>query len=473
MPSVYQLLLQGYLRYTYSMEKYQSFIFDSYQFDSVTRQIKLNYSYDDKLHFTEVITLAKDAPLERASTPDFDRALFALHLAGGASYYKVFAPKKIQIRSGKLSQDQADFWNKFYTKGLGEFFYQNKLDWRGHINFPVNPDAPKPLAHQELPVPQKALIPFGGGKDSQVTVEILRRHNINLTLFRMQPHQFITELAEINKLPLLQVGRTISPNFFEIRKRADAYHGHIPITGYVTFLTMTVALLYGYDSVFFSNERSSDYGNVEYLGMQVNHQWSKSNEAERMMTNYLQKYVTGTTRYLNALRPLSELAIAQIFTREPKYFHHVTSCNRNWLWDKLGQDPHQGRWCGECEKCAFVFALFAAFLPMERVIDIFKKNLFEDQNLLSHYHQLWGAEAFKPFQCVGTPEETKAALYLATRRDDWAATFIGQEFVKNELPSIGDPDKLVADALKPDYAGVPPYIAAIIKQELAHENHRA
>jgi hypothetical protein len=192
-----------------------------------------------------------------------------------------------------------------------------------------------------------------------------------------------------------------------------------------------------------------------------------------MMTNYIERYVTHQTRYLNALRPLSELAIAQIFTRQPKYFNHVTSCNRNWLWNKLDQNPQQGRWCGECEKCAFVFALFAAFLPMARVVDIFKKNLFEDQALLSHYRQLWGAEAFKPFQCVGTPEETKAALYLATRSDDWANTFIGQEFVKTELPKITNPTQLVEDALKPNYADVPPYIAAMIKQELAHEHHRA
>lgn len=453
------------------MEKYQSFIFDSYQFDADSRQIKLNYSYDDKLRFTEVITLAKDAPLERANSKDFDRALFALHLAGGASYYKVFAPKKIEVRSGKLNQDQVDFWDKFYTKGLGEFFYQNELDWHNHVHFPVSADAPALLAQKELPEPKNALVPFGGGKDSQVTTEILRRNGLDITLFRMQPHKFITELAELNKLPLLQVDRTISPDFFEVRKREDAYHGHIPITGYVTFLTMTVALLYGYDSVFFSNERSSDYGNVEYLGMPVNHQWSKSNEAELMMTGYLQKYVTHQTRYLNALRPLSELKIAQIFTREPKYFNHVTSCNRNWLWDKLGQDPHQGRWCGECEKCAFVFALFAAFLGMDRVVDIFKKNLFEDQNLLSYYRQLWGAEDFKPFQCVGTPEETKAALYLATRSNDWAQTFIGKEFVSTELTKISDPDKLVADALTPDYSDVPPYIATMIKQELSHENH--
>ena len=444
----------------------QRFVFDSYKLNVAEGNIKLMYGFDDSLRFTETIMLPKDIPIKNLDSPDIDRALFALHLAGGASYYKSFAPNRIEVKSGKLNHEQANFWNEFYTKGLGEFFYQNKFNYHGLINFPVDDDAAHALPHTPPNEPKNALVPFGGGKDSQVTVEILKRNNINVTLFRMQSHKFITELAELNKLPLLEVGRALDAQIHGLSKQG-ALNGHVPITGYVTFLSFVIGLLYGYDSVFFSNERSSDYGNVEYLGMQVNHQWSKSNEAELMMLDYTQKYVTHKIRYLNALRPLSELQIAKLFTREPKYFAHVTSCNRNWLWDKLGQNPHQGRWCGECDKCAFVFALFAAFLPLERLVDIFKKNMYDDETLLTRYRQLWGAEDFKPFQCVGTPEETRAALYLATKNDEYANTFIGQDFIKNVLPNIKNPNKLVKDSLAPDYSDVSPYIADMIKKELA------
>jgi hypothetical protein len=449
------------------MKSYEKFIFESYTLNREARTIELRYSFDDELHFTEKITLADNAPLEDAESPDVQRALFGLHLAGGASYFKAFAPKQIEVRSGHLNAEQAAFWNDFYTKGLGEYFYVNKINYHGLINFPVSPDAPAEITQEAQPTPRKALVPFGGGKDSQATVEILRRAGIDITLFRMQGHQFVTELAEVNNAPLVEVSRSLDPQLFELNKQG-ALNGHVPITGYVTFLTMTVALLYGYDSVFFSNERSSDYGNVEYLGMQVNHQWSKSNEAELMMVSYIERFVTRQTRYLNALRPLSELAVAKIFVQEPKYFAHVTSCNQNWLWQKLDQNPHEGRWCGECDKCSFVFAILAAFLPLETMVnDIFKKNLFDDAALLPRYRQLWGAEAFKPFQCVGTPEETQAALYLATRREEYANTAVGQEFLQKVLPTIEDPEALVAHALTPDYNDVSPYIAELVKQELA------
>lgn len=444
---------------------YQRFVFDSYHFDPQKRQITLRYSFDDSLHFAETITLPQDVPLNHTNSPDFDRALFALHLAGGASYYKAFCPPQIQVKSGQLNAEQADFWSQFYTNGLGEFFYKNKIDFRGLVNFPYSADAPHALKGDQLTSPKHALVPFGGGKDSQVTVQILRRHNADITLFRMQDHHFITELAHLNNLPLVSVQRQLDPLLFDLNKQG-ALNGHVPVTGFVTFLTIATAILLGHDSVFFSNERSSDYGNVEYLGMQVNHQWSKSNQAEQMMRSYIERFVTRKVQYLNLLRPLSELQIMQLFVREPTYFYHVTSCNRNWLWQKLDQDTHQKRWCGKCEKCAFTFALFAAFLPLHKVEDIFGKNLFNDNNLLSHYRQLWGAEAFKPFECVGTPQEVQAALYLATRGADYADTVIGHDFIINMLPKLPNMDQLVRDSLTADYSGVPAYTSNIIKQEL-------
>jgi UDP-N-acetyl-alpha-D-muramoyl-L-alanyl-L-glutamate epimerase len=448
------------------MTTYSRFVFDSFSLDKETRQIKLTYNFDDSLHFTETITIPADAPLERAESPDEQRALFGLHLAGGASYFKAYCPPTIEVKSGKLNADQAAFWNEFYTKGLGEFFYQNKIDYHGLINFPVHDNAPASIDASELPEPKKALVPFGGGKDSQVTVELLKKRGVDSTLFRMKGHHFITELAELNGLPLLEVNRALDAQLFELNKQG-VLNGHIPITGYVTFLTLTVALLYGFDSFFFSNERSSDYGNVEYLGMEVNHQWSKSNEAELLVTKHIESFVTRQARYLNVLRPLSELAVAKLFVREPKYLAHVTSCNQNWLWARLDENPDQPRWCGECDKCAFVFALLAAFLPMNKVVEIFGKNVFDDEARLPQYRQLWGAEDFKPFQCVGTPEETQAALYLATRADDYAATVVGREFVEKVLPTITDPEALVKAQQAPDYRDVPDYIADMIKQELS------
>lgn len=442
------------------MATYQRFIFDSYDLDPQTRQIKLNYSFDDAVHFTETITLPGDFPIQNAGSPDVKRALFALHLAGGVSYYKAYCPPIIEVKSGVLSQPQAAFWDEFYTKGLGEFFYQNRMDYHNVVQFPTTGDVDALPGTEEI-VPLKTLVPFGGGKDSVVTMELLKKQKADLTLFRLRQHHYIDELAELTGLPLLNVGRTLDPQILELNKQG-ALNGHVPITGYIIFLTVVIGLLGGYDSVAFSNERSADYGNVDWMGMQVNHQWSKGLEAEQLITGYLQSYVTDKVRYLNPLRPLSELRIARMFAKYPKYFLATTSCNRNWV--MLDTNPHQGAWCGQCYKCAFIFALYAAELPDDTVVTMYGKNMFEDETLLHTYRQLWGAEGMKPFDCVGTPEEMQAAMYLALKKPVFANTPIGRDFTQNV--KISDPNQLVADALELNYTGVPEITHTLLKGEV-------
>lgn len=433
------------------MDTYRQFIFESYELDTTNRRILLHYSFDDSLQLTETLPLPPELPLERANDPDIQRALFALHLAGGVSYYKSFIPKEIVVKSGQLSPEQAAFWNEFYTKGLGEFFYQNHIDFRGLVNFPAtSQDAP--LLKTGTSLPLKTLVPFGGGKDSVVTMEILLDNNVNMTLFRLRHHRYIERLAAITHLPMLTVERTLDPQQPQL-KLQGGLRGHIPITGYITFLTIVICLLGEFDSVAFSNERSADYGNVEYLGMQVNHQWSKSQEAELLQTAYIASYITNKVQYLNPLRPLSELKIAQMFAKHPKYFAHTTSCNVNWK--MLNNNPGNTAWCGQCYKCCFIFTLYAAELPNDTVVTMYGKNLFADAALLDKFRELWGAKPIKPFDCVGTPEEMKAAMYQATKKPAFANTIIGQDFIKNVWHTIPDPEALTAAVLKPDFSGVP------------------
>lgn len=432
------------------MDTYRQFIFESYELDTAHRQILLHYSFDGDVQLTETLPLPPELPLTRANDPDVQRALFALHLAGGVSYYKSFLPKEIVVKSGQLSPEQAAFWNEFYTKGLGEFFYQNNIDFRGLINFPATTQT-TPLPKVAPSLPLKTLVPFGGGKDSVVTMEILLDNNVNMTLFRLRHHRYIEQLADITHLPMLTVERTLDPQQPQF-KQQGGLRGHIPITGYITFLTVVICLLGEFDSVAFSNERSADYGNVDYLGMTVNHQWSKSQEAETLLTNYIASYITNEVQYINPLRPLSELKIAQMFAKHPKYFAHTTSCNVNWK--MLDNNPGNTAWCGKCYKCCFIFALYAAELPDDTVVRMYGQNLFANAELLDMFRQLWGAEEIKPFDCVGTPEEMKAAMYQATKKPVFANTVVGQDFIKNVWHTIPDPEALTQAILQPNYSGV-------------------
>ena len=396
------------------MKDHSNFIFESYNFDPSTGEIALHYSLDGEVHFTEIITLQKDGLFPSGVDPELlNRALFALHLIGGISYYKTCCPKNIEVRSGKLTKDQANFWNTVYTKGLGEFFYQNSLEFEGLINFPAEAkEAPKPIAIEEEH--KRVLVPLGGGKDSLVTVELLRATGLESVLFRMGSHPLIDATAKAANLPLIGVERELSPELFRLNKEG-ALNGHVPISAYLAFLSTVTALLYGFDFIALSCERSASEGNVEYKGHTINHQWSKSLEFELMFQDYVSSYLTPDIECFSVLRSMSELHIAQNFAALPQYFPHVTSCNANW---RIVEEKPEERWCGLCPKCAFAFNQFAAFLPQAQLLEIFPKNLYEEEALLPLYKQLLGLEGFKPFECVGTPQETEAAMHLAVERGE-------------------------------------------------------
>jgi hypothetical protein len=359
-------------------------------------------------------------------------ALFALHLMGGTSYYKTCCPKTIEVRSGELTKEQADFWNTVYTKGLGEFFYQNKIDFHGLVNFPISNVTLSPskgdIAEDGLrrAQPDKVLIPIGGGKDSVVTVESLRESGAEITLLRMGTHPLIDEMVQTMDISCINIKRQLSPSLFRLNEE-DALNGHIPITGYLSALTVVIALLYGFDKIAMSNERSANEGNTEYLGEKINHQWSKSEEFEKMFQNYIHDFIDPSLNYKSHLRSMNELEIVEKFVQYPQYFHCTTSCNKNWK--IVSKKETDNVWCGKCPKCAFVFCLFAAKLPKEKLIEIFGKNLYEDESLIPLYMKLLGEEGFKPFECVGTSEETKEAFELAHKRGDLDDTPIMQLYL--------------------------------------------
>ena len=290
----------------------------------------------------------------------------------------------------------------------------------------------------------RILVPIGGGKDSVVTMELLRKSGAKVTLLRMGGHPLITEMASVAGLPMLTVRRSLAPQLFDLNAQG-ALNGHVPITAYLSILAVLIALLYDFDGVAMSNERSANEGNVEFKGMTINHQWSKSLDFEKLLRRLLAESIGTNIEYFSALRPYSELRIAELFSGFPQYIDHVTSCNANWK--ILAEEKTPNRWCGTCPKCAFVFVCMAAYLPEETLKTMFGANLFEKDWLVPLYRELLGTVNFKPFECVGTPEETKAAFLLARKKGGYKTSAVMKMFEKEVLPTITDPEALIAKTL--------------------------
>ena len=391
---------------------------------------ELAYAFDDGEELVETIRFpqAPAVPAERRAA--FDAALGLLHLVAGVSYYKAGVPPKIELADGPLDDTTADLLEALYLHGLAEFAYRNKLDLRGRISFPRG--AQKPSNATGLNLPKRTLVPIGGGKDSLVAVEAIKAIGGEATATWVGHSALIAACAERTGLPTLNIQRELAPGLFELN-RQGAWNGHIPVTAVNSAILAVAAVLYGYDSIAFANERSASAATLEYDGQQVNHQWSKGYAFEQLLGNWLHTHVASDLDYCSLLRPYSELAITRAFAKLTPYFDAFSSCNRNFK--LLGPKPVD-RWCGQCPKCHFVFLALAPFLPKPRLLSIFGRNLLDDENQAAGFDALLEYQDHKPFECVGEGAEARAAMYALSQRPEWQEDALVARFRSEILPQL-------------------------------------
>lgn len=411
------------------------FRFVSYHYDVKNAEVRLNYAFDEAFQFCEKIKFHKaKTQLTAEELSAVDTVLFFLHIACGISYYKAFVPQTMSIETGNLNHEQAEFFNEFYLKGLGEFSWRNNLNLNQMIHFPWN-EKPNHCTPSTLVLPDVTAVPIGGGKDSNVVLETLRTHGEKVVCIAQGRPRPIRESIAVSGCDEIEFTRTIAPELIALNGQAGVYNGHVPITGVYAFCLALCAVLYGYDKVAMGNERSANVGNlVRKDNFEVNHQWSKSLEFEKNFNSFAQKYLLQNFTYFSMLRPLSELDIASRFAKLSKYHSVFTSCNKAF---KLDKEKRLERWCGGCDKCRFVFLALAPFMDKQALIQAVGKNILSDEKQLSGFEELLGLSNHKPFECVGEVEECAVAMHMLAQKEEWKNEFIVQELYPRLLEKYG------------------------------------
>jgi hypothetical protein len=386
---------------------YRQFIFEDYVFDADNHTLRLNYSFDETVHFTE--TFHFDFDFMAYDSVTLDRACQSLFFMAGVSYYKAYLAPEIVIRKGELDKAAANFFSKTYQKGLGEFFFVNRIDPHTPVNFPTTVEQLEPLPPTDK-FSEGTLVGIGGGKDSLVSVEILRTAADNLATWSVGYRPQLTPLVERIGLPHYWVDREWDQSLLELNTKG-ALNGHIPISAILACAGVVVAVLSGKRDVVVSNEQSANEPTLNYLGEAINHQYSKSGEFEQDYQAYLMHSLGQAVRYYSLLRPLSELHITELFANHSFDIYHdvFSSCNR-----AFRHDSDHLFWDGTCPKCAFVFLALTPFLSQTKLETLFSgKNLLKDPSLEPTYRQLLGIEGDKPLECVGEIKESRVAMRLA------------------------------------------------------------
>jgi len=441
--------------------KYPSFVYKSHSHVLTDKGLKLSFEFavshnnsnfskdnEENITFHPTITIHQvtQKHLDQITPELLHNWIFHIGLMEIPSYWKATTSPAIVISQEVLppqgfKKKQATWFKNLLLQGLGEFFYVNDIDFTSvdYVKFVVEDEnqaesAPLTSLTNHSPTapssatPSKILVPVGGGKDSALTLGILDRNSIPYSTFLLEPHSPSTAdiIASSNSQATLTATRIIDKKLLDLNQKGYL-NGHTPFSAYLAFLSSFVAQLFNFDEIFLSNEHSANEGNTLFHDVMVNHQYSKSVEFEKAFQEYTREYIYGLAektsstdnsnfqeshhchpRYFSFLRPLYEIQIAKLFAEYDQFHSSFRSCN-------VGQK--KGVWCHSCPKCLFVFAMMFPFIETEKLTNsIFSSNLYEDPSLLDTAKELIGITDKKPFECVGTHEESTIAFFLSIQK---------------------------------------------------------
>lgn len=404
-------------------KQYPLFVYEDFKYSIDEKGLKIEFTFINGEHtFSPTLLVEKKDffSFSHLSKEQLSLLVFNMGMVELISYWKAFCSPRVVIKPYALKKEQIDFYKKLYYNGLGEFFYVNGINVSQEEFLNIENYSNNYTIAQSFEVEDKYIVPIGGGKDSVVTMDLLLSANRDVVPFIINPRGATVDccsIAGFSQERTLTCKRVIDAHLLELNAQG-CLNGHTPFSAMLAFTTLLISALTKRKYIALSNEDSASESTVK--GSEVNHQYSKSLEFENDFRAYVAKFISEDFYYFSFLRPLSELHIAKLFSKL-SYQSVFKSCNAG---------SKQNIWCGKCPKCLFAFIILSPFVSKEELIAIFSKNLFEDKDLEEYFLQLCGERQTKPFECVGTVSEVRAALALClrNRREDYENDYLMKIF---------------------------------------------
>lgn len=395
-------------------EDYPEFIYQSFSVLENDEEYKVTYEFQlNDIIFHPIITILK----KNISNSNIDKEylnylFFQYGLFDLMSYYKLTCSPKLIIRPMYIDSNQCYFFKKVLYNGLGEYFYKNhiNLNFNEFLDIIVESDYKYHLP-KFVDMYEGNLIPVGGGKDSIVSMELLKDyHNVN-KMFLLDRNLYPKNQAAYDSiyqagyddLDIVVFRNELDLQLLELNKKGFL-NGHIPISACISMSSFILAYLNNKKYIVLSNEASANEGNFD--GLNVNHQYSKSYEYELDFRNYSKKYLNPNICYFSLLRGWNEYEIVQEFLKHKEYLKLFRSCNRG---------TKKNIWCNHCSKCLYVYIMLYPYLTEYEMKLVFDHDMLNDKSLEEVFLDLVVASRLKPFECVGTRLEINYSLQEALR----------------------------------------------------------
>lgn len=308
-----------------------------------------------------------------------------------------------------------ELWRTVFRKVWAQWRWEHQLPAYHGPAF-VDPPAP-PTAAVRTPAGEVELLAFcGGGKDSLVALKLLERAGLPFSTLgyahsiygnAAHQHALLDRIGE--RTPRVRAERQwILDDFMDapaigLRPELGVRSILAAETPASVFAALPLALARGYRGLVVAHETSANTGNLVWDGEEVNHQWGKGWEAERLLDDYVRSELLADVHYFSVLQPIHDEVIFELLARDAELAPLTHSCNL--------RKP----WCGTCAKCVYVWLQMAAHLPASVVDATFGAALGERPENQPWLRQQFGLAEHTPFECVGSAVEARVALALLPR----------------------------------------------------------
>lgn len=420
-------------KYMEFRKEFPYMLYEKYDYSFLDGKLKISYRFNlsGKYIFTPElqIPIRDFYDIKNIPSAAFENIIFHIGMVELLSYWKAACPPNVIIKPFALNEAQINWWKKLYFLGLGEFFYLNGIKTSIGTFVDINCESLQEPVKSDLFLDDSYIVPVGGGKDSVVTLELLK-NNRQVTPMVINSRKATTECIEIsgfNMVDCIEINRTIDPLLLDLNNKGFL-NGHTPFSALLAFVSLLAGVLARKKNIALSNETSANETTV--IGQDINHQYSKSFEFETDFREYVASYISPDLNYFSFLRPLHEIQIASLFSKFPKYFKAFRSCNAG---------SKKDVWCCDCAKCLFTYIVLSPFISTEELMKIYGENLLDKPSLLPIFNELTGVDNVKPFECIGTVEEVNIALCLAVEKNKNQLPWLLKRFMDNpEYEKIKD-----------------------------------
>ncbi len=452
-------------RYEYLRDRYGEFVYKGYSLEDEEDHYHVEYLFEitGLSEFRAKWDFPKWKNEQDCDSRILKRLIFSLGMVEAISYYKITCPKSFIIdctdEETYLTDGQLKWWRKLLYNGLGEFMYRNGIVESEEDLVDITQSKPKnkvtvteshPL-HDDR-IYDGCLVPVGGGKDSVVSLELLKDKNIiTYVVNGNSTTSAVIERCDHRKGEYT-AHRVLDKTMLELNG-LGYLNGHTPFSAIVAFSSTIAAYITGRRYITLSNETSANESTVK--DSFVNHQYSKSYEFEKDYTGYLSSMTDSDIHYFSFLRPLTELQIAGLFAKAQKYHEVFRSCN-------VGSKT--GIWCCNCPKCLFVYIILLPFLSEEKLVEIFGEKLLDKESLDLSFRELTGIEENKPFECVGTRREVCSCVHYY--RSQGGKSLLTDRYADHIDASSTDIVPMIKEWS--DEHGVPEDLKMILKNAVDH-----